>query len=131
MADNMSPEQRSRTMSRIRCKNTSPEMIIRQLLHKRGFRFRNHVSTLCGKPDLVFTSARVVVFINGDFWHGWRFPSWEHKLGDYWKRKIRGNRLRDCRSIRRLRRQGWYVLRIWEHDIKRNPTTCVDRIESV
>lgn len=129
MADNMTPEQRSRTMSLIRSKNTKAEVTIRRLLHNRGLRYRIHSAQLPGKPDIVFTKAKVAVFIDGDFWHGWRFSQWQHKLQPYWKSKIAGNRRRDQTNFRQLRRQGWIVIRIWEHEVKRDPLSCADRIE--
>src|SRR5262245_52096226 len=128
--DNLTPRQRSRNMSLSRSKDTRPELAIRRLLHARGLRFRKHVRWLPGRPDLLFVSARVVVFVDGDYWHGWRFPAWSDKLGTYWKQKIERNRRRDLQTIRRLRRSGWLVLRIWEHDIKRDCADCVDRIEA-
>lgn len=128
--DNLTPKQRSRTMSLIRSKDTRPELTIRRLLHARGLRFRKHMSGLPGKPDLVFVSAKVVVFVDGDYWHGWRFPTWRHKLAPYWRRKIEGNRRRDQRTFRRLRRRGWYVLRLWEHQIECSAERCIDRVEA-
>lgn len=129
MADNLTQEQRSFTMSRIRSKDTTPELTIRMLSHARGLRFRKHKHGLAGRPDLVFPRARTVVFVDGDFWHGWRFPRWKNKLGRYWRQKIEGNRRRDQRNINRLRREGWLVIRIWEHEVKRDAESCVDRIE--
>ena len=129
MVDNLTVEQRSHTMSRIRSEDTTPELIIRRLVHTRGLRFRKHARDLPGRPDLVFRRAKVAVFIDGDFWHGWRFPRWKHKLGSYWQAKIGGNRQRDQRNFRRMRRTGWQVIRIWEHDVKNKPKACVDRIE--
>lgn len=129
MADNLTPEQRSFTMSRIRSKDTAPELAIRSLTHARGLRFRKHRRALPGRPDLVFAGAKVVVFVDGDFWHGWRFPAWRDKLGDYWKEKIERNRQRDERNFRALRRAGWLVIRIWEHEVKTDAESCVDRIE--
>jgi DNA mismatch endonuclease (patch repair protein) len=131
MADNLTPEQRSRTMSLIRSRNTKPELVVRRLLHSRGLRFRLHLSALPGRPDLVFTAPRVVVFIDGDFWHGWWFPQWRDKMAPYWRAKIEGNRVRDARNARRLRRQGWRVVRIWEHRIKHDPDSCVDQIVEI
>ena len=131
MPDNLTKEQRSYTMSRIRSKNTTPEVVIRRLVHARGLRFRMHVKSLPGQPDLVFARAKLAVFIDGDFWHGWRFTSWKETLAEYWQKKIDGNRRRDCRNFRRLRRQGWAVIRIWEHQVKRDVATCVNRIEFV
>ena len=129
MADNLTPKQRSYTMSRIRSKDTTPELTIRRLVHSRGLRYRIHCAELPGKPDLVFVSARVVVFVDGDFWHGWQFPRWKENIGKYWQKKIEGNRHRDRRNFRKLRHDGWHVIRIWEHEIKRDPASCVDRIE--
>jgi DNA mismatch endonuclease (patch repair protein) len=128
MADNLTPEQRSRTMSRIRSTNTQVELTIRRMLHQRGLRYRLHVGSLPGKPDIVFPKAKVVVFVDGDFWHGWRFAQWEHKLQPYWRDKIAGNRRRDRLNFQRLRRQGWTVIRLWEHDVKRDAQACVERV---
>lgn len=129
MADNLTPEQRSYTMSRIRSKDTAPETVIRSLVHSRGMRFRKHVKRLPGCPDLVFAAARVAVFVDGDFWHGWRFPAWKDTLAPYWQHKIEGNRIRDMKNFRKLKRLGWRVIRIWEHQVDRAPEKCVSRIE--
>ena len=129
MTDNLTPEQRSFTMSRIRSKDTTPELTIRRLAHARGLRFRKHVRSLPGSPDLVFVRAKVVVFVDGDFWHGWRYPSWKNKLKPFWKEKIGRNRDRDRRNFQKLRRKGWIVIRIWEHHVNSDPSQCVDRIE--
>lgn len=129
MADNLTPQQRSFTMSRIRSKDTVPELTIRRHTHARGLRFRKHKNGLAGRPDLVFPAAKVVVFVDGDFWHGWRFPAWKDKLGSYWQQKIASNRRRDQRNFQRLRRDNWLVIRLWEHEVERDPTGCIDRIE--
>lgn len=129
MVDNLTPEQRSFTMSRIRSRDTKPELTIRRLVHARGLRFRTHKNGMPGRPDLVFARAKVVVFVDGDFWHGWRFPRWKHKLGPYWRKKIEGNRRRDQRTFRELRADGWLVIRIWEHEAEQDAESCVDRIE--
>lgn len=118
MADNMTPEQRRRTMQAVKGKNTGLERRLSSALHRRGLRFRRNVKGLSGTPDFVFPSAGVVVFVDGDFWHGWRFPQWKGKLGEYWQAKIDRNRARDRRNFQRLRRSGWTVLRIWEHEQK-------------
>jgi DNA mismatch endonuclease (patch repair protein) len=128
MVDNLTSEQRSYTMSRIRSRNTKPELIVRRLAHARGLRFRLHERGLPGCPDLVFARAKVVVFIDGDFWHGWRFSRWKTKLAPYWESKIAGNRKRDRSNFRRLRHEGWSVIRLWEHEVENDPGKCVDRI---
>lgn len=130
MADNLTPEQRSYCMSRVKGKDTGLETLVRSELHKRGLRFRKHVKDLPGKPDIVFSKARVAVFIDGDFWHGYRFPSWEHNLSDFWKEKIGKNRERDQRNFKKLRKMGWKVVRIWQHQVKNDFYGCITRIES-
>jgi DNA mismatch endonuclease, patch repair protein len=130
MVDNLTPLQRSYTMSRMRSKDTTPELTVRKLVHASGLRYRKHVVWLPGKPDLVFIRAKVVVFVDGDFFHGWRFTSWKHKLAPYWQAKIESNRQRDRRNVGRLRRDGWLVIRIWQHELKSNTTACVDRIQT-
>ena len=131
MPDNMTVEQRSLTMSRIRKADTKPELVIRRLVFARGLRYRKYSASLPGKPDLTFARAKVAVFVDGDFWHGWRFNEWEHKLcSDYWKKKIRRNMERDVSNKALLEREGWTVIRIWEHEIEENADACVDRIEA-
>lgn len=128
MVDNLKPRQRSYCMSRNRGKDTGPERRVRSALHRRGLRFRKHVRDLPGKPDIVFSRARVVVFVDGDFWHGFRFPQWEVKLSLFWRRKISETRKRDRRNFAKLRRRGWTVLRIWEHEVDRDVTVVADRV---
>lgn len=130
MADNLTRTQRSYMMSCVRSTDTKCELIIRKLAHARGLRFRKHYSLLPGRPDLVFAKARVAVFVDGDYWHGWRFPCWQSKLPHYWKQKIALNRRRDRRNLRNLRRRGWHVIRLWEHEVERDAAHCVDRVEA-
>lgn len=130
MPDNLTPEQRSYCMSRIKGKDTGLETRVRSELHKRGFRFRKHLKELPGKPDVVFTKAKVAVFIDGDFWHGYRFPTWEHKVSDFWKTKISKNRERDAKNHRRLREMGWTVIRLWQHDLERDFEGSIGEIVS-
>src|SRR5215813_4468751 len=89
--DIMSPEKRSALMSRIRGKGTSPELALAQLLRGANLHFEEHAPDLPGRPDFVFREARVAVFVDGDFWHGWRFPSWRLKLSLKWEQKIAAN----------------------------------------
>lgn len=116
MADIVSPEKRSLMMSGIRGKNTRPEVIIRRALHKRGFRFRLHNSALPGKPDMVLSRYRAIIFIHGCFWHGHNCSlfKWPSTRVDFWKNKITRNRENDARSIAQLKKAGWRVLVIWE-----------------
>lgn len=131
MPDTMTPEQRSRCMSRIRSKDTTPERMLRSALHQRGLRFRKHVAALPGSPDIVFTRAKVAVFVNGDFWHGYRFRRREARLSDYWRQKIKRNRARDAANFRTLRAAGWRVVRVWEHEVKHDTIGSAERISRI
>jgi DNA mismatch endonuclease (patch repair protein) len=115
-------------MARIKGKNTGPERSICAELRRQRIYFARHAKNLPGRPDIVFRRAKLAVFIDGDFWHGWRFPLWEHKLSQKWREKIAATRKRDHRNFRELRRLGWKVLRIWEHQIENAPEKCVARI---
>jgi DNA mismatch endonuclease (patch repair protein) len=114
--DILTQAERSARMALIRSTDSKFELRVRSGLHKRGYRYRKHDSSLPGKPDLVFPSRRKVIFLHGCFWHGHRC-----RLGrvpktraDYWLSKIDGNRSRDRKNIRVLRRLGWRALVIWE-----------------
>ena len=107
-------------MRAVKSRDTSLERRVGAALHREGLRYRRCVAGLAGKPDFVFAAARVVVFVDGDFWHGWRFPAWKDSLQPYWQSKIQRNRRRDRLNFRRLRRAGWIVLRIWEHQVDRD-----------
>lgn len=130
MPDNLTPEQRSYCMSRIKGKDTGLERIVRSELHKRGLRFRKHVKDLPGKPDVVFSKAKIVVFIDGGFWHGYRFPLWEHKVSDFWKKKISKSRERDTNIHLKLDNMGWTVIRLWQHDLERDFEGSIQKIIS-
>lgn len=107
-------------MAAIRGRDTKPELILRRLLHSLGYRYRLHVRTLPGKPDMVFSARRKVIFVHGCFWHlhadgcGARLP--KSRL-EYWKPKLERNRARDAKHRRTLRRQGWDVLTVWECEL--------------
>lgn len=127
--DIVSPDVRSRMMAAVKGKNTSLEKFVFSALKKQGVRFRRHYKHLPGSPDVAFPQARKAIFIDGDFWHGYRYPSWKYKIkAKFWREKIEANRLRDRRNFRKLRRLGWEVMRVWEHQLKRNPTDTLKRI---
>jgi len=128
MPDNLTEAQRSYCMSRCKGRDTALERIVRSELHKKGLRFRKHTGKLPGKPDIVFGKARVVVFLDGDFWHGYRFPQWEKKLPKFWRNKIGETRKRDRRNFAKLRRMGWRVIRIWQHETERDLRGVVKEI---
>jgi DNA mismatch endonuclease (patch repair protein) len=127
--DIMSPEKRSALMSRIRGRNTGPERVLAEGIRSFDRLWESHARDLPGCPDFVFRESRLVVFVDGDFWHGWRFPAWRHKLQDKWESKIAQNQIRDRRNRAKLRRGGWTVLRIWEHQIEQDLTGCLLRIK--
>lgn len=127
--DHLTPTQRTRAMKRVKLKDGSLEKLVQRELRSKGLKFRRHVRTLPGSPDIVFPKEKVVVFVDGDFWHGWRLPAWEHKLSKFWRDKLHANRARDQRNFRRLRGIGWKVVRIWQHELKRDGSEkCVCRI---
>lgn len=117
MTDSMTPEERSARMALVRNKNTKPEMRVRSMVHRMGFRFRLHKSGLPGHPDLVFASARKVIFVHGCFWH--RHPGCvrtrlpKSRL-DFWQPKLLGNAVRDKKAQSELDALGWAYLVIWE-----------------
>jgi DNA mismatch endonuclease (patch repair protein) len=117
-------------MSRIRGFDTTPEVAVRGALRQRGLRYRKNVMSMPGRPDIVFSTQKLVVFVDGDFWHGFRYPAWKARLSPYWKAKIERNRKRDRRNFSKLRRQGWRVLRLWEHHVKRDLPSCVAQVEA-
>lgn len=117
----MSKLERSALMTRIRSKNTKPELVVRSILHRLGFRFRLHCRDLPGKPDIVLPRYKKIVLVQGCFWHGHScaLASKPKSNQNYWSKKIKRNRLRDRQVSRDLVRQGWSVLEIWECEIRR------------
>src|ERR1700753_1615800 len=116
MTDVLTQEQRKSNMSRIRGKDTGPEVKVRKLLHADGLRFRLHCRDLPGRPDIVLPKFRTCIFIHGCFWHGhtcrlFKLPATRR---EFWTQKIEQNRSRDARAIRSLLESGWRVLTIWE-----------------
>jgi len=130
MVDNLTPAQRSFCMSQVKGKDTGLEKLVRAALRSKGIRFAKYSKNLPGKPDIVFRRQKVAVFIDGDFWHGYRFPQWRQKVSGFWKRKIDKTRRRDQRNFARLRRMGWKVVRIWQHQLKSDLDSSISRITS-
>lgn len=117
MSDVHTPEQRSFNMSRIRSRDTKPEMMVRSLVHQMGFRFRLHVKGMPGTPDLVLPAHRKVIFVHGCFWHmhRCRFGKVTPATNtEFWQNKRGGNVTRDQRNRRLLKAAGWSVLVVWE-----------------
>ena len=117
--DKLTAAQRSDLMSRIRSRDTTPEMCVRRLVHRMGYRYRLHAKELPGRPDLVFRPRRKVIFVHGCFWHQHpgcsrnRMPRSPERR-DYWQGKLNGNARRDQRNEAALREMGWRILVIWE-----------------
>ena len=120
--DDLTKEQRHRNMSNIRSTNTKPEEKVRKWLFSKGFRYRKNVKDLPGKPDIVLSKYKTVIFVNGCFWHKHDCPRfvWPSSNQDYWIPKINRNVERDRLNIRLLEQQGWNVIVVWECELKRN-----------
>jgi DNA mismatch endonuclease, patch repair protein len=119
--DRLSPERRSWLMSRVRGTNTKPEIAVRSLLHRMGYRFRLHRRDLPGTPDIVMPGRATVIFVHGCFWHGHECKRTKMPKSriDYWGEKIEANRGRDARKRRELKALGWNVVVVWECELKR------------
>lgn len=118
--DNLTRQQRSENMRRVRSTDTKPELSVRSLLHRLGYRYRLHDERLPGKPDLVFPSRRSVILVHGCFWHQHRCKNVTPKSNiGFWKSKLRQNVLRDSKNAKELIRDGWKVLTVWECQISR------------
>ncbi|MGQ4596738.1 DNA mismatch endonuclease Vsr [Nocardia sp. R6R-6] len=119
------PDQRSRTMRAVRSRDTAPEMTVRRYLHAAGLRYRLHVANLPGKPDMVFPSRRIALFVHGCFWHqhpGCEAAARPASNTDYWTRKLDGNVARDARRRKELEADDWNVLVVWECQIRSKET---------
>jgi DNA mismatch endonuclease (patch repair protein) len=116
MPDFLSVEARSRLMAKIKGKNTKPEIAMRRLLRSNGIRFDGHCD-LPGRPDFRIKGHKVVIFVDGVFWHGRDFESKKHKLQPYWFNKITNNMKRDRRNDRKLRSLGFSIIHVWEDGI--------------
>lgn len=130
MTDIFTKEKRSEVMSRIRPKGTKPELKVFRYLRKEKIHFQKHYRRVKGSPDVAVPSKKLAVFIDGDFWHGYQFAKWKHKLPQvYWQDKIQANVDRDRRTFAKLRRDGWKVLRVWEHELtERKKQKAFDKI---
>lgn len=120
MVDRLTPERRSRLMSRIGPKNTKPELTVRRMLHAAGWRYRLHRKGLPGTPDIVFGTRRAVLFVHGCFWHGHhcRLGRLPKTRTEFWSEKIAGNKARDRRKVDELVEKGWRVMTIWQCGLK-------------
>lgn len=132
--DVLTPAQRSYNMSRIKSKNTKPELAVFEQLEKLEIPFERHYP-IYGKPDIVFPQYKIAVFIDGEFWHGRYFTKIKYRLTEFWIQKITNNKKRDKKSSMLLKQGGWTVIRLWDDDIKKNCskevrkiTKCINKI---
>ncbi|MDR1838572.1 MAG: very short patch repair endonuclease [Treponema sp.] len=131
--DVLTPEQRHKCMSNIRSSDTKPEIFFRKALWRWGVRYRKNVKTLFGKPDIAIKKYKLVIFIDGDFWHGndWakrHFSSREELLAsysEYWQKKIRRNVERDIKVNKYYKASGWTILRFWQNDVEKKLNKCI------
>lgn len=123
MSDVHSKETRSYNMSRIRSKDTKPEMLVRRFLHGHGFRYRLHVKDMPGKPDIVLPKYKTVIFVHGCFWHGHtgcKYYVIPKTRTDWWLNKININIANDDKTILTLKEKGWKIIILWECELKKN-----------
>lgn len=121
MTDTRTKAQRSEIMSKVRSKDTGPELQVRRLIFRMGFRYRLHVKGLPGKPDIVMAGRRKIVDVRGCFWHGHKrckYGKLPKSHQSFWKSKIERNRERDSGNLQLLKRQGWKVLVVWQCELK-------------
>lgn len=132
--DDLTPEQRHRSMSHIRSSNTSIEVLLRKALWQKGYRYRKNDKRLPGKPDIVIPKYRIAIFCDSEFFHGkdWEYQKLKLIKGNnsqYWIGKIQGNIARDSYNDKRLRSLDWTVLRFWGNDIKKHLDECVRAVD--
>lgn len=121
MVDSISPKHRSWNMSRVRAKDTKPEVKVRSILHPKGFRFRKNVKSLPGVPDIVLPKYRTVIFVHGCFWHQHRGCKKSHipkSNVEFWTEKLSKNVVRDVKHKKNLEELGWRVIYVWECELK-------------
>jgi len=129
MADVFTKQKRSEIMSRIRAKNTKIELLVFRELRKRGIYFQKHYKRVAGKPDIALPRKKKAIFIDGDFWHGYKFVKVKSRLPKkYWIKKIEENIIRDKANRAFLRKKGWKILRVWEHELQKKTRVGLDKI---
>lgn len=127
MTDIFTKEKRSWIMSRIRSTNTKIDLKMKKILKENKIRFEMYPK-MFGNPDFVLKNKKIIIFCDGDFWHGYKYHEKKRPAKKFWRDKIERNMQRDKRITRKLRRDGWSVLRFWEHDIEKRTSVCINRI---
>ena len=133
MTDILTPEKRSWNMSRIKGKNTKPEILLRSMLHKSGFRFRIHDKKLPGKPDIVLSRFNTVIFVNGCFWHrhkNCKYAYTPKSRQEFWQEKFVRTVQRDQEKTEKLIKSGWQVHTVWECELKNDPGAVINDLIS-
>ncbi len=120
-------KQRSYNMSQVKSENTKPETVMFSKLESLGIKFERHYP-IVGKPDIAFPGKKIVVFIDGEFWHGKDFDKWKNNLTPFWLKKICENIKRDDRTMRKLRSEGWHIIHFWNKKIIRQPDKALNRL---
>lgn len=115
-------------MSSIRSKNTTIDKKVASLLRHSGIKFKRYPK-MSGNPDFIITNKKVAVFCDGNFWHGYDYRIRKKELPEFWKRKIDANMKRDEKNNLLLKKMGWKVIRLWEHEINLNPGKCINKIK--
>ena len=126
------PEQRRFNMSRIKSKNTKPELLVRKWLWSRGYRYRLHRKDLPGTPDIVFPGKRKVVFVHGCFWHkhDCKYFKWPRTNREFWEKKINENVRRDQKNYQELLASGWDFFIVWECELKNEISLVLSKLEN-
>lgn len=114
-------------MSRIRGTNTKIDLKMKEMLEKKRIRFEMYPK-MFGSPDFILKKKKITIFCDGDFWHGYKYQEKKKPSKKFWRDKLEGNIRRDKRVSRKLRREGWSVLRFWEHDIQKRMDLCMNKI---
>lgn len=126
-------KQRSELMAKIKSQNTKPELKLKKALWNLGFRYRKNLKKLPGSPDIVYTKHKLAIFVDGEFWHGYNWAEKKTKIKtnrDFWIPKIERNIQRDTQNNQLLTEAGWYVIRFWEHELKKDFEDCLNRVIS-
>ncbi len=131
MADNITTEERSEIMARVKSKGNKPELLVRKYLYHHGYRYRVNVAALPGKPDIVLRKYGAVIFVNGCFWH--RHPYCKNTRTpktnvEFWEQKFRRNADRDKRNYEELEKRGWKVIVVWECQVKKDLESTMKRV---
>jgi len=127
MTDIFTPEKRSWVMSRIRGTNTKIDLKMKKILSQQHHKFQMYPK-MYGNPDFIIKRKKIAIFCDGDFWHGYKYLEKKKLKKKFWRDKIEENMRRDRRVSSKLRRDGWSVLRLWEHDVEKRPDACRKRI---